>query len=211
VGDQIRFLAQVTDTTRLEAFENYFTVKVREAVEVKSGGNAVARGPKKQGGDDSAPAGIALPHMVPVTEEQWEVHKPAFDKHTALRIKHAGKDDSNGDGGGTDVYDFFINVDNLYLKSEQKASRVPPAVLTARFTYGVVLFGLGLIQDDSRAVGTAADDVGTPPNGEGNGENLEARVERATRAVAPVLLPMIDALGGLGEENIEAAGAGEET
>ncbi len=83
----------------------------------------------------------------------------------------------------------------------------------ARFIYGLVLFGLGLIQDDSRVAAKHSDGANGNDTTEGNSvENLEERVEKATRAVAPVLLPMIDALGGLEiEETVAGAGAGEES
>ena len=212
VGDKLHFVASVSDTTRIDPFENRFTVTVKEAVDAKGGGKSSPRGDKKQGGDATVPAGIALPKIKRVTEAEWEAQKPAFDKYTALRIKHAGVEGSESGAGGTDVYDFFVNVDNLYLKTELKANAGQQEVLTARFIYGLVLFGLGLIQEDSRSV-TSPEDENGGRTADGNGsENVEKRVERATRAVAPVLLPMIDALGGLQiEPGVEPAGAGEES
>ena len=46
-------------------------------------------------------------------------------------------------------YDFFINVDNLYLKTEMKSARVDIPLLKARFIYGMVLVGLGMLQQDT--------------------------------------------------------------
>jgi len=213
VGDKLHFVALVSDNTRIEAFENAFTVKVKEAADVGGGGRSTPRGGKKQGEDASVPTGIALPNIKRVKEADWEVQKPPFDKYTALRIKHAGVEGSENGSGGTDVYDFFVNMDNLYLKSELKVSHTQSEILTARFIYGLVLFGLGLIQDDTRAAAATSDQPNGDGNPDGNGVNgLEKQVEKATRAVAPVLLPMIDALGGLQiEPGVEPAGAGEET
>ena len=211
VGDQLRFLATVSDATRIEPFENRFTVMVKGAVDIKSGGKSSPRSDKKQSGDSPVPAGIALPNIKRVKEAEWEAQKPAFDKYTALRIKHAGVAGDRNETGGTDIYDFFVNVDNLFLKTELKARVAQREVLTARFIYGLVLFGLGLIQEDARSASGPTEENGSG-TADGNGsESVEKRVERATRAVAPVLLPMIEALGGLQfEPGVELAGAGEE-
>lgn len=212
VGDELHFLATVGDPTRIEPFENGFTVTVKNAIEVKKSDRV--KQPKKPNdnkrpGDRTAPGGIALPNIKRVTEAEWESQRPPFDKYTALRIKHAGVEGTEDGTAGTDVYDFFVNVDNLYLKTELKAGSAPQEILRARFIYGLVLFGLGLIQDDSRmANGQEENADPAQPNGT---EPVEARVDKATRAVAPVLLPMIDALGGLqGESTVLAMGAGEE-
>ena len=91
-----------------------------------------------------------LPNIVEVTEESWATHK--FDRFTALKIKDAGDGEHNGvDKQTVSQYDFFINVDNLYLKIEMKSAKSDASLLKARFMYGMVLVGLGLLQQDVAA------------------------------------------------------------
>ena len=111
---------------------------------------------------------------------------------------HAGSTSENGENGnGKDVYDFYLNVDNFYLKTELKAGGVEPEVTKARFVYGMVLLGLGLLHQEAQGRKSQPDyeEVGL---GDLNGQaNVEDKVEEFTRAIAPVLLPMIDHLAPL--------------
>ncbi len=136
------------------------------------------------------PAGIALPAIIEVASEpgerqrNWTDMNPPFDQHSALRIIHAGTAE-NGDM--KDVYDFYVNVDNIFLKTEQKGSKEDPKLLKAKFTYGLVLIGLAIINaanEQKQTVGTTA-------------PKLETIVEQVTEAVATVLVPMINELGAL--------------
>ena len=115
VGDELHYLAVVTDPTRLEGFENRFSVKVKPAAE-RSGSSGSRRKPasKDPGGERDAPSGITLPNIIKVHEPEWERHTPRFDKYTSLRIKDAGEE-TNGGGDAKTVYDFYVNMDNLYL------------------------------------------------------------------------------------------------
>src|SRR5262249_18445330 len=144
----------------------------------------------------------------------WAEQNPPFDKYTALGIKNAG-DDSAENGDAKPIYDFYVNMDNLYLKTEMKPAHRDPAVTRARFTYGLVLLGLALIQENEtlKAKAKKADAEEEEQKEEDQGEaNIERRVAEFTRAVAPVLLPMIESLGELDEDPIPAiVGSGEAT
>ena len=61
---------------------------------------------------------------------------------SALKIVSAGEV-----GQGADVFDFYVNVDNKYLRIFQKESKDNPKLIKAKFVYGSVLLGLALIQD----------------------------------------------------------------
>jgi hypothetical protein len=86
-------------------------------------------------------------------------------------------------------------------------------VTRARFTYGVVLLGLALVQDNEGEKAKTKKVEAEEERGEEEGEtNIERRVAEFTRAIAPVLLPMIASLGDLDEETIPAiVGSGEAT
>ena len=199
-GDELSFVASVNDCSRLNPFENALTIHAKEPLET-GGGKGKRRKPpgEEDGGERELPSGIQLPKIIKVPESAWGEYNPPFDKYTALRIKHAGLQGQNGEDNeeGEDVYDFYLNIDNLYLNAELKSGSQDPEVTRARFMYGQVLLGLALLQHEAQAIKARA------PNEENGGgeqtedDNIEDRVELVSRAVAPVLLPMIDSLGSL--------------
>ncbi|MEJ7631212.1 MAG: hypothetical protein WKF28_01815 [Rubrobacteraceae bacterium] len=98
--------------------------------------------------------GVELPTVIKIYESPedgakgWEDMSPPFDKYSAMRVIHAGS--SNGDDNEQDIYDFFVNADNIYLKSEMKPKNQDSEVVSARFVYGMVLLGLALLQEEKQ-------------------------------------------------------------
>ena len=119
-------------------------MKVRPAAQPTGEPTTRRKPPSGENGDDrEVAAGITMPNIIEVHEADWDKQTPPFDKHTALRIKNAGLPDENGgNGDAKSVYDFYVNMDNLYLKTEIKPSNRDPRLINARFTYGMVLLGL---------------------------------------------------------------------
>jgi hypothetical protein len=205
VDDTLKYIAIVTDPSRIDPFENRFSVKVKAAAEPQGDPGPRRKPPAKNDGDDrEAAAGIALPNIIEVFEADWDKQSPVFDKSTALRIKNAGEPDDSGDT--KPVYDFYINMDNLYLKTEIKPAASDPKLIRARFTYGMVLLGLALVQQDEFEKTQKGKKGGKEEEEEGDEDstetNIEERVATFTQAVAPVLLPMIDSLGDLDDDQM---------
>src|SRR5439155_4542052 len=98
-------------------------------------------------------------------------------------------------------------------RTEMTPAQSDPEVTRARFTYGVVLLGLALVQDNEAEKAKAKKAEAEENVEEEEGEaNIERRVAEFTRAIAPVLLPMIASLGDLDGEAIAAPiGSGEAT
>ena len=218
-GDELRFVTTVTDGSRIEPFENRFIVTVRSAADVSGGASTRRKPPTKTPGTDrDSPGGITLPNIIKVYEADWDKQSPPFDKFTALRIKDAGTEDSNGSSDEQPtVYDFYVNMDNFYLRSEMKPAGTDPELLRNRFIYGIVLLGLAILQQEeldkkarrerNPAERDEEDEEETPES------NIEDRIAQFTRAVAPVLLPMVESLGGMDVAELATAdaGAGEAT
>jgi hypothetical protein len=215
IGNTLKFIAVVNDATRLEPFENKFSVRLQNPAEPGSGQGGRGKPPREDGGDSrDIPGGLELPECIRVNKEQWNNQSPPFDQHTALVIKDSGHaaDTTNGDSERV-IYDFFINADNVhlqrFLKYELKAGE-DDQVATSRFELGMMLTGLALIYQDK---------LDRKPDGPKNEceeaeskETVEQRVAGATKALAPFLLPMIDALGALDEEKVSASStSGEAT
>lgn len=202
VGDELKFEALVKDRTRFEPFKNIFSLKVKGPVET-TGGRGKRRNPPedKPGASRELPSGIALPDVIEVHEEEWQEKIPPFDQYTALRIIHAETIDNQNSGEvkSVDVYDFFVNMDNIFLKSElKKGIKDEVDVTNARFKYGLVLLGLALLHEDAQMKKKSKEDSGKSSYDNDQKElNIEDEVEKLSRATASILLPMIESLGEL--------------
>jgi hypothetical protein len=194
--------------------QNTFELKIKEPKRTSSGGDGKTRKPptKEEGIDREIPLGIQLPNITRVYEHAeegrkgWQDLDPAFDKYSALRIRYAGSTTENGDSDAApDVYDFFVNADNLYLKTEMKSSGQEPKVDEARFIYGMVLLGLALLHQDSSTKKALDEALAGTFEGQTSEVTIEQKVEEFSKAVAPVLLPMIDYLGDIDLEETQSA------
>jgi hypothetical protein len=214
VDARLEFSSVLTDVYRELPFENNFSVTVKPPSS-PSGGPGTRRNPPN--GDDGKgreqPGGIMLPKIIEVTESDWEKH--GFDKHTSLKIKDAGGDTDTGNVDGNEVnrYDFYINPDNIYLKTEMKSAKADAQLLKARFTYGMVLVGLGLLQQELTSnlqSGPAKEEQEEREDHHGLG--IEDKVESVTRALAPIILPMIESLGSIElSDEVSSVSSGEST
>ena len=205
VGDIIEYEAKIIDDTLLEPFINKFVVtvgsslKVRESPSIKDG-----KPPGKEDGHQrEIPAGLSIPEIRGVYESEWENHKPKFDQYSALQIlqEEAADPEATSDGN-TAVYSFWVNMDNIYLKTEMKYSKTNPEIIKARYMYGLVLIGMALIQADARAEKEKSGTESDEETANDIAPTVEERVFQISAAITPILLPLIDSLGSLTEEQV---------
>jgi hypothetical protein len=183
VGEDIELKLVVTDPSRVEPFENSMLLKVRPgSAPAGSGGNGTRHAANTDTGIKGTASTLALPEITPVHEPEWDKH--GFNEFSALAARHAGETES-----GADIYDFFINVDNRFLRLAEKESGEDPKLLEARFTYAMVLLGLSILRPPTKL---------TEENGDSSGSgDVEDIIANFSTAVAPVLLPMIEAMSSL--------------
>lgn len=180
VGDTLEFIAIVDDTSRVNPIENYFSVLVenpetkRKGKHIKPKDKKTKRDPKKDGKNPSD-GGFSLPPTHIVRREEYGNFDPPFDENTALRISDTGEGDRR-------QWEYFVNGDNIFLKTEQKGRSTHPSLLENQFVYGMVLLVMGLLHEEEKHSGEGA---------------IEDRVEWFSRAVAPMLVPVIRELGSL--------------
>jgi hypothetical protein len=186
-GEQIEYLIEVTDSSRIEPFTNRL-ILVAQAGSPYNGGEA-GRGSKRKGKAGGGSL-LALPEVKTVTEEHWS-DPPGFDGESALKVVAA---DLSSDAV---VYDFFVNVDNKYLRIAQKESKSDAHLLEKKFTYGLVLIGMAMLQDHQYQARLDAD-----ADGHGGDSLAEDAVAATTRALAPILLPLVEAIGGLSADDV---------
>ena len=193
IGDTFSYELIVDDETLAEPFVNPFVVSVGPAQEPSGGNGSRRRSPKEGTGTGEASQGLAIPIPIPVYESNWGDHQ--FDRESALRAVYYPSEQEGSVGSHT----YYINMDNVHLKTELKATKENPEVVKRRWQYGMVLIGMALLRDNSGsdfANGTdhqsKGDDAMTP----------EDAVLKTTRSVAPVLLPLIEHLGALSVEDV---------
>lgn len=175
VGDGVTLEVRVSDDSMASPFENICELTIVEKTQhVHRPSPPRPKPPSDEEGDGvQAPSKVGLPKAIWVDEADWEDH--GFDKFSAVKIEQVPTDDDR------ETYDFYINADNFYLKNELKSAVGSEDVLKEQFKVGLVLSGLALIHDSKR------DDS----------EDLEDRVFVATKALAMMILPIINLLGDL--------------
>lgn len=184
-GDDLVYQAIIADDTQVEPFQCEFYRHVVEPLKNTNGHKGHRLPPAGNGrGQRQTTNQLELPHVNEVRQENWLDHN--FDRYGALRVV------ATGEGG----FDFYVNMDNVYLKAEEKRSSadVNMRLLEARFKYSLVLIGLALLKEESH------EETGE----DGDAGSIEKRIAIVTRSIAPVLLPMIATLGDLSLDEVEA-------
>ena len=198
VGDELEYVINVSDPSRDEGFENRLRLRVRGPQQASPGGHGRRRTATDGEGGAGGTGGLNLPKVTPVTEPEWATY--GFTEESALRVNSAPTDRDDNNGRRSIAYDFFINIDNKYLRHEQKQNPQDTEIIEKQFTYGMVIVGLALLRRETQP----ADDADTPGDVEkeplGDGEQLETRISEATAALAPVFLPMLKVIGNLVNE-----------
>src|SRR3989338_8358551 len=119
-----------------------------------------------------------------VFDSNWKEHfqnkeDSKDDDASALSIKDAG---DNG-------YDFFINMDNVYLQTEIKGNtKIDHRLLEARFKYGMVLVGISLLDYFEKKESEKSNAEET------NDTSMFKKIYQLSKAISPILLPMISSL-----------------
>lgn len=212
-GDIVTVQCTVTDETLVEPFVNIARIKVLDPVE-RNGNDEAKPRPKPSGADADGtgmgegtggqgrteggplPLGLQLPRPVRVKkgDEYWKRYK--FDEFSACTFV---EDNVSGSSDKSE-YTFYVNVDNRYLVTDQKERVADGALYEAKFVYGNVLLALALIHQNRGQQQTQKGD-------DGEEGSLSEQVARVTRGIAPFLVPMIDGLGALTDDEVSGLAA----
>lgn len=180
VGQTYNYKTEVLDLNHIDPFENNFYVSVIEAEEGRPGGRGNRKGGgKKHHGQEKieTTSYLELPNTIEVRRDSWSRYK--FTETSALMIKDSGESG----------YDFYINMDNVYLRTEIKGGRkIDPRLLDARYKFGLVLIGLSVLDYFEKHGEDRESDVG---------QSKFDRIAEFSTAISPVLLPIIESLGDL--------------
>ena len=203
VNDRITIETTVNDPTLTQPFVNTIELTVLPK-QIRRGGRPRPR-PERKGagsGDNTSTSGIAFPKVVPLgaDDPRWSSYK--FTPDTACHVI-ADQIEENGESGI--AHTFYINTDNTSLKTEMKYSRQDARLLLAKFKYGNVLLGLGMLHAD-KVDGARTTNGATTSSETESGINVYDQIRQVSAAVAPVLIPMIDQLSGLDESELGELG-----
>lgn len=168
IGETIRLKSIVKDVSNeINPFEDEFYIRI--AQESKNNGrNGERKKPSKQGeGKNREIDSLALPDILTVNKDDWEKYN--FDEKSALKVI-----------ANENSYDFFLNIDNIYLLNELKHTKKDEINLVeARYKFGLVIIALSILNEDSE------------------NENMDEEVSKISNKLAPVIIPLISSLGDL--------------
>ncbi len=184
IGGILCFKTEVVDISRIEPFTNEFCIKVWEQQENNGGNGGERKKPsgKERGEDRQKPTYLNIPNAWEVRRNEWGKHN--FDEKSALKVVDAGEDIG---------YDFYINMDNIYLQMEIKENiKIDPKLLEARFKYGMVLLGISLLDFEEKRNQTEKTALQ-----EKEDISIFEKIFQFSKAISPTLLPMISSLGDL--------------
>ena len=175
--------------SQVQPITEEFYVKVIESLKKKqtNGGERKPPSSDQPGEDTKKPDGFALPTIIEVSRDgrtghSWE--QQSFTEESALKVK----------GSEEDGYDFFVNIDNIHLLSEIKpAKSIEMQVIQAKYKFGLVLLGLALLNETNKQQKSDEQE---------EMDTIFTTIEKVSKAVSPIIIPMIDTLGALETQDI---------
>lgn len=178
VESTLNFVLEVNDPMRISAppFTNEFILSIKSEQEDRNKGHKKRRQPPidEEGDDREKIAGIKYPEINPVYRDQWDTYK--FNEYSAMMAIKS----KNENVPEKIEFSFFINMDNKYLEYEIKENIKDVTEIKAQFLNGMALLGISLIYDDQQN-----------KNDNNKYEEIEERINDFSRAMAPILIPMI--------------------
>lgn len=171
-GELIKIKSIVKDVSNeINPFEDEFYIQiVKNSNNIGKNGNR--KKPSKTGeGKNNEIDSLALPDILAVKKDEWDKYN--FNEKSALKVV-----------ANENSYDFFLNMDNLYLLNELKHIKKDEINLVeSRYKFGLVIIALSILNEDSE------------------NENIDEEVSKISDKLAPVIIPLISSLGDLKVED----------
>ncbi len=200
VGESVEVEFTVHDPVTGNQFPNRAKMPVLAAVDSHSGPKQKPKPKPDQppGKDAEGSAGINFPEVFWIEQkaQSWDTHFSKLDD--CLHVLDEGEEK---EGKYEPAYKFYLNADNKALKNELVFTKLSPEVVKKQFEIGVALIAMALIHDDQqRRAGTKKSGNDSTLDLSDDDSTVERRAFELTRAIAPVIIPMIQSLGDLAEE-----------
>lgn len=203
-GDVFELELIVRDPVTEAEFVNKAKLPILAAIEQPENKDKKKKKPPadKPGDKQDGVAGIDFPEVkwVKPEDSNWKTYFETLDD--CLYIIDDGEVDEAGKSEPD--YTFYLNEGNKALQNELKTTKLPVAAVKKQFEIGVVLIGMAMLHDDKqhKAQKPSAQDE----KGEAEKKDDSAVFKNAaafTRAVAPIILPMIQSLGDLADDEVD--------
>lgn len=181
IGDKISLTTLIEDEYITQEFSNKIEIIVTEVQEDGESTSGKRKNPSdpKSKGDRISSSSLAMPNITEVSKENWESY--GMNSETAMIVKE------NEDGS-----DYFLNIDNKFYLTELKNIKEKDklSLSKAKYKYSMTLVAMSV--------------ESYYKNQEKNDENIDisAEIEKSTKMIAPILLPMIDAMTELSDSDI---------
>lgn len=174
-GDHYTIQIEVSDPSRVNPFQAQFVMVIEaDAPPYPPGGTPKPKGSQLTG----------IPNVIEVRQEQWAKYE--FGETSALVIKR-------GEG---EQLDFFVNMDNIYLKNEiMRRKSTEKTLIEYYFKYGLSLLALGILHikresaEKTEEEITEKEEAGWPP------QTVKDDIAAACRGSAVTIIPIIIQLG----------------
>jgi hypothetical protein len=211
LGDKLTYEVQVMDPSRIDPFLNRFTLTV-QAERIAPEPPSLPPPPKpskeptsQDGKDKPDDTRLNVPQPQEIREPAWPNQDPPFDRFTAMQIKR-----QPGAHENAHVYDYFINMDNVFLVQATKAQPKRVNEFSDRFKFGMTLISLALIRHDLEAKKREGKMADEDEDEKSKRQDIHDTVAEVTSAIAPFLLPLVDSLSKItGTSEALSASAGE--
>ncbi len=178
VGDQYSIQIEVTDSSRVDPFKCQLMIVVEPDAPPPAPHPEYP--PKPKGSQLTG-----IPNVWPITHDQWV--KYDFNETSALAIRR----------GEEKQLDFFINMDNIYLKNEiARRKSTEKTLIEYYFKYGLSLLALGILHIKRDSIEEQEEEV---PEGEETAEwptqIVRDEIAETCRGAALTIIPIIIQLG----------------
>ena len=202
VGEVLELELIVRDPATGAEFINKAKLAILAAVETHSGDPKKKKPASEKPGDQQdGQAGLDLPKVnwIKPDAPNWKNYFETLDD--CLKIIDDGEEDKS-------EFFFYLNEGNKALQNELKNTKLAAAAVKKQFEIGIVLVGMAMIHDDKthQPKKPAAEDAEGEKEDNGGKKDDSAVSKQAaqfTRAIAPVIIPIIQSLGDLADEEVD--------
>jgi hypothetical protein len=203
IGDVLELELIVRDPVTSAEFVNRAKLPILAAIDTKPSEPRDKKPPSEKKGDkQDGQSGIDFPKVYWVKENaaNWKQHFESLDD--CLKIIDDGEVDENGKSEPD--YKFYINESNKSFQHELKITKLAAPVLKKQFEIGTVLIGMALIHDSKQHPQKKSDDdEDATASKKGDDTAVLRLASQFTRAVAPIILPMIQSLGDISGDDVD--------
>lgn len=197
-GDVLELQFIVKDAATGDEFVNNAKLPILAAVEqddTKKKKKKKEQPSDKPGEQQTGQSGLDFPEVKWVKPDapNWKTYFDTLDD--CLTIIDDGEVDEHGKA--QPEYVFYLNEGNKALQNELKATKLPVAAVKKQFEVGIMLVGMAMIHDEK----LHKSHKGESDKDDGKADDtVFKQAALFSRAIAPVILPMIQSLGDLADE-----------